>query len=244
LVPKAYSFSTITEPNIYKPIDIPFYASGVIDGSVLMQTGSTLTAIPGIEIHVQSVNDKYRKDIRVFADGSYYQMGIPPGKYIAYVDSSQLNVLGALSDPSIRSFDVRITADGDYIEGMKFLLMKHQAEKSISTVKDSITDQSIITIAVPRESIKDQSKTSIATSEQKYQILVHKKPKGFVIHISTWDTERRARQEAKKFQSDVGIKTIVEQVVVDGKSKYAVRAGVFSNKNEAFDALREIRANE
>jgi len=56
-------------------------------------------------------------------------MGIPPGKYIAYVDSAQLSILGASCDPPIRSFDVKITADGDYIEGMKFLLNKRQTEK-------------------------------------------------------------------------------------------------------------------
>jgi hypothetical protein len=145
------------------------------------------------------------------------------------VDSTQLGVLGASCDPPIRSFDVRITADGDYIEGMKFLLKRQQVEKSISTSKDSITDQSVITIAAP---------------EQKYQIITHEKPKGFVIHISTWDTKRRARDEAKKFERDMEIKTIVEKVVLDGKSKYAVCIGVFSNKEEAFVILRKLRANK
>jgi hypothetical protein len=145
-MPKAYAFSAITEPNIYKPIDVPFYATGVLDGSVFMQVGNKLEAVPGIEIHVQSVNDKYRKDIRVFADGSFYQMGVPPGKYIAYVDSTQLGVLGASCDPPIRSFDVRITAEGDYIEGMKFLLKKRLEEKSIPTMMDSIKDQGVIQI--------------------------------------------------------------------------------------------------
>jgi hypothetical protein len=228
-VPKAYAFSAITEPNIYKPIDVPFYATGVLEGSVLLQTGSTLEAVPGIEIHVQSINGKYRKDIRIFADGSFYQMGVPPGKYIAYVDSTQLGILGASCDPPIRSFDVRITTEGDYIEGMKFLLNKRQADKSIPAMRDSVKDQSIITIAA---------------YEEKYQIVTHEKPKGFVIHISTWDTERRARYEAKKFERDMEIKTIIENVIVDGKSKYAVRIGVFSSKEEALVVFHKLRANE
>jgi hypothetical protein len=228
-VPKAYAFSAITEPNIYKPIDVPFYATGVLEGSVLMQTGSTLEAVPGIEIHVQSINSKYRKDIRIFADGSFYQMGVPPGKYIAYVDSTQLGILGASCDPPIRSFDVRITTEGDYIEGMKFLLNKRQAEKIIPALSDSIKDQNIITIAV---------------LEEKYQIITHEKPNGFVIHISTWDTERRAHNEAKKFERDKEIKTIIEKVLMDGKSKYAVRIGVFSSKEEALVVFNKLRANK
>jgi hypothetical protein len=145
-VPKAYSFSVITDPNIYKPIDVPFYVTGVLDGSVLMQTGITVEAVPGIEVHVQSVDDKYHKNIRVFADGSFYQMGVPPGNYIAYVDSTQLGILGASCDPPIRLFNVRVTAEGDYIEGMKFLLKKRLEDKSIPANIDSVKDQDIIKI--------------------------------------------------------------------------------------------------
>jgi hypothetical protein len=228
-IPKAHAFSVITEPDIYKPIDVPFYASGVLDGSVSMQIGNKPEAVPGIEIHVQSIDGKYRKDIRVFADGSFYQTGIPPGKYIAYVDSTQLGILGVSCDPSIRSFDVKITTDGDYIEGMNFLLKKRQTEKSILVPGDTLKNQSIITIP---------------TIEQKYQIVPHEKPKGFVIPISSWDTERRARNEAKLFGRDMEIKTNVEKIVVDGKSKYAVYVGVFSTKEEALAALRKLHANE
>jgi hypothetical protein len=226
-IPKTYAFSTITEPNIYKPINIPFYASGVIDGSVLVQTGTSIEAIPGIEIHVKSVDDKYIKNVRVFADGTFYQIGIPPGKYVIYVDSTQLDVLGASCNPPIHSFDVKITAEGDYIEGLNFLLKKQETKKTSSTLTDSVKEESITTIVIP---------------EEKFQILTHQKPAGFVIQISNWETERLARAEAKKIKRDLDVKTIVEKVVVDGKTKYAVRAGVFATKVEAFEALRGLRS--
>jgi hypothetical protein len=227
--PKSAAFSVITEPNIYKPIDVPFYASGVLEGSVFMQIGSNQEAVPGIEIHVQSIDRKYRKDIRIFADGSFYEMGVPPGKYFAYVDSAQLGILGASCDPPIRSFDVKITTDGDYIEGLAFVLKKQIAEKPVSIMRDSVKDQNVLTIVSSRE---------------KYQILNHEKPKGYIIHISTWDTERRARNEAKKFERDMEIKTFVEKIIVSGKSKYAVRLGIFPSKEEAFTILRKLHVNE
>jgi hypothetical protein len=123
-MPKSYAFSAITDPNIFKPIDVPFYATGVLEGSVFMQTGTKQEAIPGIDLRIQSIDGKYAKDICVFADGSFYEMGVPPDKYIAYVDSAQLSILGVSCDPPIRSFEVKITANGDYVEGMKFLLKK------------------------------------------------------------------------------------------------------------------------
>jgi hypothetical protein len=295
-VPKAYTFSVMTEPDIYKPIDVPFYATGVLSGSVLMQTGTKQETVPGIDLHIQSIDDKYVKDIRVFADGSFYEMGVPPGKYIAYIDSAQLSILGASCDPAIRSFEVKITANGDYVEEMKFLLKKRQVEKSIPVMRDSVKAQNIITIAVPEEKHKI---VTIAAPEQKPEIVTHEKPecfeiqisswdterraraeakkfeqslkikfivervvvkgkskyavrievctyekpKGFKIHISTWDTEQRARIEAEKFKHDLEIKTMVEEIVVNGKSKYAVRIGVFSNAEEVLAILRKFHSN-
>jgi GDP-D-mannose dehydratase len=150
-------------------------------------------------------------------------MGVPPGKYIAYVDSTQLNVLGASCDPPIRSFDVRITAEGDYVEGMKFLLKKQQVEKSIPATKESIKTQNIVTIAAPEQK---HEIAAIAAPEQKHEIATHEKPEYFKIQISSWDTERRARDEAEKFEQNLKINPIVEKVIVKGKSKYAVRIGV------------------
>jgi hypothetical protein len=68
----------------------------------------------------------------------------------------------------------------------------------------------------------------------------HGKQKGFKIHISTWNTERRAHDEAINFDRDVKIKSIVEKVVVRGRSKYAVRVGVFSNKSEVLEMVRKL----
>jgi hypothetical protein len=222
-MPKAYAFSTITEPNIYKPIDLPFYATGVLEGSVLMQTGGTLEAVPGIEIHVQSINGKYKKDIRVFADGSFYQMGVPPDKYIAYVDSTQLGLLGASCDPPVRSFDVKITAEGDYIEGVKFILKKHRVVKPVPAIMDSAKEVGTITAD---------------TYTKEY--IIRKGPKGFVIQISAWDTERKANSEARKFERNTAMKMIVEKVVVGGRTKYIVRTGIFPTKEEAMNKLRQI----
>ncbi len=232
-MPTTQVFSVVTEPNVYKLIDMPFYASGVLDGTVLMQIGNKIDAVPGIELHIKSIDNKYHKNIRVFADGSFYQMGIPPGKYIAYVDSMQLNILGVISDPPINSFEVKFTSDGDYIEGMNFLLKKQIDDKPISSqIDDSISEIDSI-------SQKDTKLEVARNNEEKYQIKTAK-PKGYVIHISTWDTQRKAREEAKKFEREMQVKTSVEKIVSNGKVKYAVHIGVYSTKEEAYLVLRSL----
>jgi hypothetical protein len=109
------------------------------------------------------------------------------------------------------------------------LLNKRHADTTVSTSKDSVKDQSILTIAAP---------------QQDYEILSYEKPDGFAIPISTWDSEPVALEEAKNFERDLKVKTIVEKIMVDGKSKYAVHIGVFSDKEKAFIILRTIDAPE
>ncbi len=290
-MPKAYAFSAISEPNIYKPIDVPFYATGVLEGSILMQIGTKQEAVPGIEIHIKLINEKYHKDIRVFSDGSFYEMGIPPGKYIAYVDSTQLSILGASCDPPIRSFEVKITANGDYVEGMNFVLKKRPSEKAVQVQRDTVKPQRIVTITAPEQKHEIVPQQKIVTQEKpecfeiqisswgteqrardeakkfeqnlkikpmvekvvvkgklKYAVRIgictYEKQKGFKIHISSWDTEQRARIEARKFKQDLEIKTMVEEIVANGKSKYAVRIGVFSNAEEVLAILRRFHTNK
>jgi len=89
-------------------------------------------------------------------------------------------------------------------------------------MSDSNQNQSIITIAAP---------------EEKYQIIKHKSPNGSPIHISTWDTERRARNEAKKFERKKEDQDYYRKIVVDGKFKYAVLLGFFSSEEESFSCF-------
>jgi hypothetical protein len=122
LIPKMKSFSFVTDPNSYKPIDIPFFAGGIVDGTVLKIEGESTSAVPGLTLEIRGIDSDIRKTISVFSDGTFYYMGLPPGKYEASVDSSQLSVLDVYADPAILTFEVKPTKNGDYVEGLKILL--------------------------------------------------------------------------------------------------------------------------
>jgi len=82
----------------------------------------TLLPISGLRIHVKAVEGTYESTLRTFADGSYYSMEIPPGDYEAWVDESQLEFLGVNSEPGKIEFTVTASADGDFVEGLDFIL--------------------------------------------------------------------------------------------------------------------------
>jgi LysM repeat protein len=121
--PKADTFSVVAEPNRFKPVDVPFYVGGVVQGSVLEQQrdGST-RPVSGLKLKLRSADGDYTKTLPVFSDGSFYKMGVPPGTYTARVDSSQLSVLQVRSDPPMRRFEVEATKQGDFVENVDFVL--------------------------------------------------------------------------------------------------------------------------
>ncbi|MCL5033888.1 MAG: SPOR domain-containing protein, partial [Bacteroidetes bacterium] len=95
-----------------------------------MIAGGRLSAVPGLTLELQSLTGKFRKSISVFNDGSFYYMGLAPGKYEASVDSAQMATLGVYSDPARLKFEIRPTKNGDYVEGLKILLIGRKSEEA------------------------------------------------------------------------------------------------------------------
>jgi len=122
LLAKNKEFSVILDPNSYRVLDIPFYTTGIIEGHVDKVRAGEFVPISGLRIKINNVDDTFKTVLRTFSDGSYYSMEIPPGFYEAWVDDSQLEFLGMISNPEKLYFEVKASADGDYIEGLDFIL--------------------------------------------------------------------------------------------------------------------------
>ncbi len=122
LLPKQKEFSIIFDPNSFKTLDIPFFMTGIIDGRVDKMTNGVLLPIAGLRIHVHKIDGTDEATLRTFSDGSYYSMEISPGDYEVMIDESQLEFLGVQSFPEKIRFSVTATADGDFVEGLDFIL--------------------------------------------------------------------------------------------------------------------------
>lgn len=122
LVPLKKEFSVVTDPNRYKELDVPFTRTGIIDGRVDRYKGGELVPIAGLRIHVKADIGDYETTIRTFADGSFYSMELPPGDYTCWVDEAQLEFLGATSTPEQILFTLEAIPEGDFVEGLNFLL--------------------------------------------------------------------------------------------------------------------------
>lgn len=124
LVPEFDKFGLISDPNRFKKVEIPFYMSGVIEGVVERQlSNNSRSGIGGLKVLLTQTNGDFSKELRTFSDGSFYDYELPPGEYELRVASSQLEILNSRSIPEEIEFEVEALPEGDFVEGISFLLV-------------------------------------------------------------------------------------------------------------------------
>jgi hypothetical protein len=149
-VPRSPSMVFVAEPNGFKAVDIPMVVAGVVSGTVrLVRTSlapntvrpnatphaATPTAtvvgkqtkqesVSGMSIHLTQQGGTFKKTVNTFSDGTYYVMGVPPGRYTASIDTAQIKILRAVCEQPTHEFTVNITHDGDLVENIDFLLTR------------------------------------------------------------------------------------------------------------------------
>ena len=123
LVPQLDRFGLISDPNRFKKIEVPFYLSGVIEGTIERWFAEGRTAgIAGLKLLLTRTDGNFYQELRTFSDGSFYSYEVPPGEYELKVDQSQLDLLDVKSSPGSLSFTVQALSEGDFVEGLNMVL--------------------------------------------------------------------------------------------------------------------------
>ena len=130
LAPRNCRFSFIADPNRYKLIKIPLYRTGVIEGRVTLLSDGSCQPTGGIKVIIEEQDRAGKEIITTFSDGSFYSMGILPGRYILRIDQSQLDCMDLISSPETINIEVRAHADGDFLEDLNFILLNDCASVS------------------------------------------------------------------------------------------------------------------
>jgi len=218
LVPKLEKFSIITDPNQYKPINIPFYTSGVISGKVVKSVNGQTSPQSGLRIYLKSKPDStsdesFSKEMRTFSDGAFYSYEIPPGSYNLYVDRKQLEFLDMTSEPDTMSVEVEALAEGDFVEGLNFTLH-------------------------PRQPIKPQADTTKVV--QKDTVSQKQEPQGpfYQIQLASFKTLPKAHGVAEGATRQLG--NPYTTILNTNTSLYAIRSGPINDKSVAFKKIASI----
>jgi len=127
LAPLFTEFSFEADPNRYKPIDIPLYRTGVIEGLVrLNHTDGKQHGLGGLRLILKHTTSEKTETLHSFSDGGFYAMNLLPGHYTLEVDPVQLSFLNAKSEPEKTNFEIKALSNGDYIEGLSIILKANE----------------------------------------------------------------------------------------------------------------------
>jgi hypothetical protein len=114
--------SIIIDPNQFKIVEIPVKPQGEINGTVYISDNGTQKGIGRILIQFLDESGNKVAETLTESDGYYSYMGLKPGNYTIRIDENQLNRLAYQSDPDNYNIVLRISPDGEIIEGLDFTL--------------------------------------------------------------------------------------------------------------------------
>lgn len=132
-VPKVEQFSFIADPNQFKQIDIPFYITGILEGTVSRRRGQQDEGAAGVRLYLVSDDGQFTKSFNTFSDGSFYTYEVPPGNYNLFIDRDQLQSLNAVSNPDTLDLEVNAVEGGDYISGLDFTILPEGERREVVT---------------------------------------------------------------------------------------------------------------
>ncbi|MGV8018454.1 MAG: hypothetical protein AB2L26_09795 [Ignavibacteria bacterium] len=124
--PKYRTYGVFIDPNRFKVVPVPVYASGIVSGSVTINAGQDAKPVSGLKMLLESENGKIKTETITFSDGEYIFDNIPPGKYRIYPSPDDLSRRTLEFNSNAGSVEVRQTEDGDIIEDVNFILGRIQ----------------------------------------------------------------------------------------------------------------------
>ena len=151
-------YRVLIDPNQFKRINVPIVVLGEVNGTVYMQTDNELEGIGRITVKLYG-NDttKVIAETLSESDGYFYYMGLKPGKYVARVDTNQLNQLELKATPPKIEFTIKAVKDGDIVSGTDFVLSKNTLIKDLPKKIPVLVEKEILASAKNKiDSTKDK----------------------------------------------------------------------------------------
>ncbi|HRZ48387.1 MAG TPA: SPOR domain-containing protein [Bacteroidales bacterium] len=238
LVPLKDEFSFVADPNQYKVIEIPFYRGGILDGQVQIERKGQISGQGGLRISIRGIDTEYQQTLRTFVDGSFYAMDIPPGRYWLEVDRAQLGFLNAEQNDSVY-FEVKATANGDFIEGIIVKLIEFQVQRELEEIREQeAREAEIIDVQEKTDEMPEGSDDrGIEASAGLSDSASSQSP--IILQAGAFKQKANAETLAKRIQEITGL----EPYLVLEKELYKVRMKVSGTTSEQEAIMEKLVAN-
>ena len=115
-------------PNLVRSMDVPIVIGGVVEGSLLLDQPSSRLLERPLPIVLTHRESGTRTVVESFSDGSFYRMGLRPGRYEATVEDSVISRLGLRADTA--RFELRAgrsaSEPGATVSDLRILLRRRE----------------------------------------------------------------------------------------------------------------------
>lgn len=122
------SLSVSVDPNIIKKIEVPVMVAGEATGTVELEENGIRKGLGRIIVSFETGTRKAAGRVLSEEDGYFSFFGLSPGKYTVRIDTAQLAKLNMTARPDSITFEVAGGIDGDFVEGLDFVLTRKQLE--------------------------------------------------------------------------------------------------------------------
>ena len=96
--PAFAAMAVMPTPNLVRSADVAIVIGGVVEGSIRLEGPSSRPLSRPLAIALTETTSGTRTIVEPFTDGSFYRMGLRPGRYEATVDPASLRDLGLSAD--------------------------------------------------------------------------------------------------------------------------------------------------
>ncbi len=110
-------------PNQVRLVEVPVCVQGEVSGTVYISSDKERKGLGRMTVSFYNNDGALVAHTLTEADGFFSYLGLPPGSYYAMIDSAQLNKLHFSSTPKSIPFTIRVSRDGEVLDGLDFLLL-------------------------------------------------------------------------------------------------------------------------
>jgi len=242
------------DPNQFRKIEVPIAVVGEASGMVYLRSAKGEKGLG--RIIVNFINEQGQLSGRVLSesDGYFSFLGLPPGKYTATVDSSQLRKVRMRIVSGKSEFRIEKSADGDVADDLEIILESLMEEKPASSAnkvpstkpgvvpdKPAIDPVPVKPVTVKPTEVKatanpgkESNGTSSARNPEQPKNAASFKP--YAIQCAALSSLKSAREYQAKIEQAMDL----DVAVVEANKLFKVVVRGFSTTKEASDVQRQL----
>ncbi|GEM_PF-3677613 len=152
--PRYTSVVVTVQPNEFRFVSVPIIATGEVGGRVVLKTDATERGLADIRVLFEQIEGRHRAECTTSSTGEYTLIGLPAGRYRAFVDRDQLARLSIAALPDTVLFTVYSKPEGDIVEGIDFELRPAVADRAVTSTLPMLKESTREKIAMPERPAK------------------------------------------------------------------------------------------